>query len=488
MLLRNILDEKIGAVQFKEGLLEKKIEKICRDHRDVQEGDVFFCLSADEEKAKDFCKQAEERGASVVISQFELMYENAICVDDVREVFAHACANYYDRACDELRIIGVTGTNGKTTITHLVASVLNKYGKKAAVIGTNGVFFDGKAYECPLTTPDADFLHKTFFELRNKGAEFVVMEVSAHAIEQKRINGINFEIGVLTNITQDHLDYFKTFENYKNTKLKFLSKQHVCQCVICVDDIESRNALHACDVPVLTYGIKNPSDVFAIDLCCTMDGAHFVANVCDSVMEIKTNLIGQYNVENALATLAVCKLLGLDEKQLCEGLGYVLPAEGRFNVINFSGKYVVIDFAHSPDGLEKVLQTAKQLAEGKVFVVFGCGGNRDKLKRSKMGEIAEKLADVVCLTDDNPRFEKSEDIIADIETGMKSAHFVVPRRAEAICKMIESAAVGDIIVVAGKGAEKFQEVNGQKYPFNDFDVVYGHFKQSDPIFNRGKEW
>ena len=465
--------------EFEEDFLFKKIS---HDSETVESGDIYFCLTQDEEKARSRCKTAKSKGAFVV-SEFDF----GIKVSDVRDVFARACKRFYDNACDDLKIVGITGTNGKTTTSRVVAEMLKRNGKSVGVIGTSGVFFDGVRKDSPLTTPDADFLHKTFFDMREAGVDVVVMEVSAHAIDQKRINGINFDIGVLTNVTQDHLDYFENFENYEATKLEFMTKKHIKMGIICMDDPSARKLIDNCDVPLLTYGIFSPSDSFAVDINCSLDGTRFVANVCDSVFEIKTNLIGEYNVLNLLASLQVCQCLGLNQTQLARGLNFINPVEGRFNVINFSGKYVIIDFAHSPDSLKNVLQTAKKLTDKKVYVIFGCGGNRDKTKRSKMGEVAEKYADYVCLTDDNPRFEKSEDIISDIEKGMTKSHLVEPDRNVAIKKMITLARAGDIVLIAGKGAEKYQEIGAEKIPYNDFEAVYDFFKELDPIKNRTKE-
>lgn len=487
MLLKDILPKDI-VEKLPEEIYGIYVSRIVQDSKLVKNCDTYFCLTNDSEKAEKYCQEASINGASVFVSQFDLPYDHVIKVEDVRSVFAKACANFFGRACDEMTMIGITGTNGKTSTSHIISQILKRNGRNVGVIGTNGVFYNGRALPCPLTTPDADFLHKTFRDMKDAGVDCVVMEVSAHAIDQKRIDGIKFDVGVLTNITQDHLDYFKTFENYEKTKLSFFTKEHIKQGVVCADDVCARKLIENTEVPIITYGLENPSDIFAVNVCYSMEGTHFCGNVCDKIVNIKTNLIGNYNVENCLASLGVCHLLDLDERQLERGLDYIFPVEGRFNVINYCGKYVVIDFAHSPDGLMQVLKTAKTLSDKKLFVVFGCGGNRDKDKRHKMGAIAEKYADFVCLTDDNPRFEKSVDIIADIESGMKKPHFVQPDRKEAIKLAVEKAEVGDIIIVAGKGAEQYQEVEGVKFPFNDADVVYQLFKDADPLKNRGKEW
>ncbi|MDE6583038.1 MAG: UDP-N-acetylmuramoyl-L-alanyl-D-glutamate--2,6-diaminopimelate ligase [Clostridia bacterium] len=478
MLLKNIIREK---TRFD----DMQISGISKDSRTVKGGEIYFCLNEDRDLTQKRCKEALERGASVVVCSYSLPYENCITVKDIRESFAYACGNFYKRACDDLKIIGISGTNGKTTTAHIISHMLKHNGKNVGVIGTNGISYNGKIIETNMTTPDADVLHQTFLDMKNTGVEYVVMEVSAHAIDQKRIEGINFELGVLTNITQDHLDYFKTFATYARTKFSFFSRKHIKKAIVCVDDKNASKLLGKTNVPVKTYGIHNPCDSFAIDICSTMDGSRFVGNICDSVVNIKTNLIGEYNIYNSLAALTVCHELGFNDKELEIGLNFIEPAEGRFNVVNFSGRYVIIDYAHTPDGLLNILKTARALTDKKVYVIFGCGGNRDKDKRAKMGKIAEEYADYVCLTDDNPRNEKSYDIIMDIERGMKKPHFIQTDRKRAISRMIDLAQKDDIIIIAGKGAEKYQEIGDKKYPYNDFDAVYGHFKELDPCSFKG---
>ena len=450
-----------------------EIREIRRNAKMIQQGDIFFCFSKDERIAFARCQEAKMRGAKRIFCEFE--FSSCTKVEDVRALFAKSCANFYDRACDKLKIIGVSGTNGKTTTCHIIAEMLKRNGFSVGVIGTSGVFFNGKSFESPLTTPDADFLHKTFKQMVEDDVQFVVMEVSAHAIDQRRIDDIQFEIGVLTNITQDHLDYFGTMEKYEQTKISFFNHNHIKKAIVCIDDERIEQALKFIDVPTITYGIKNPCDSFAIDALCEIYGSSFLANVCDSVLEIKTNLIGGYNIYNSLAALSVCKELGMRDEQLRRGINFINPVEGRFNVFNVEGKYVVVDYAHTPDGLEQVINTAKALTDKRVCVVFGCGGNRDASKRPIMGKISE-IADVVFLTNDNPRNEDPAEIVKEIESGMTKHHFVEMDRARAIEKAIRLAHVGDIIVVAGKGIEKYQEIGGQKLPYSDFDVISNYCK------------
>ena len=448
-----------------------EFERPQRNAQDVKNGDAFFCFAKNRVDCETYAQIAAGNGANVVFSEFELNVPQSVRLADVRSAFAHACAQFYDNPCKNMKMIGVTGTNGKTTTCHVIAQILKKCDKKVGVIGTNGVFFCGKELPCDLTTPDADFLHRTFKQMYDEGVEYVVMEVSAHAIVQKRVDGIRFDVGVLTNITQDHLDYFGDMESYASAKAQFFTKNYVKKAIFGVDDDRVCKIMRETSVPFRTFGINNPADTFAIDGLCDICGSHFVANVCDEVFEVKTNLIGDYNIENSLAALAVCYELGLSKEQLAQGLNFVCPAEGRFNVLKVGNKYVVIDFAHTPDGLEKVLKTAKNLTDKRVMVVFGCGGNRDKDKRAKMGKIAQENADVVCLTSDNPRFEDPNEIIRDIEHGIENEHFVELDRKKAIEKMLNYAKSGDIVIVAGKGAEKTQEIAGVFFPYNDFDVV-----------------
>ncbi len=448
-----------------------QISEVCCKLENCKPGAVFFSLTQDEKKDSEEVQKAIKLGVFAVFSAFSHENENCFCVKDVRKLFALTCKKFNSNACDSLKIVGVTGTNGKTSICHIAGQMLENCGKKVGVIGTSGVKFAGKVLPCPLTTPDADFLHKTFLQMKNAGVEIVIMEVSAHAIVQQRIFGIKFEIGVLTNITQDHLDYFATMENYKNAKLSFFNSEHIRSAIINVDDDFSREALKVCDVPTLTYANANPSDIFAVGVESDFSGSKYLANLCDEILSINTNLKGMFNVENALACMGICHLLGCSAKQIEKSLSFVTPVEGRFNVINFAGRNVVIDYAHSPDGLNRILQAAKKMCKNRLFVVFGCGGQRDRSKRPQMGKIAEKYADFVCLTNDNPRLEDEQKIVLEIEKGMSEPHFVELDRKKAIHKMLKLTSKGDLLVIAGKGAEKVQIIGTKEIAYNDFDVV-----------------
>ena len=451
--------------------------KVKRDSRMVKPGDVFYDLSKDYERGLQHAKEAIARGAEKVVTERNYPLENLEIVSDVREKFGEACAKEYGYPAKALKLIGITGTNGKTTCTHIIYELLKRSNIKVARIGTMGVHYDDVDKDYDMTTPDADILQREFYEMKKREIEYVVMEVSAHAISQKRIEGLKFDIGVLTNITQDHLDYFGNMENYAKTKLSFFDSKYIKSAVANIDDKYALSLFKEEKVPTIFYGVKNPADVFAVNTKSITNGSEFYCNIFDEVYDIKTKLFGDYNVMNVLASLSVCASVGLDIHKVSEELKNIEPAEGRFNVINIGGKSIIIDFAHTPDGLDKVLMTAKSLSPKHLYCVFGCGGNRDVDKRHKMGRIAEKYCDYVCLTDDNPREEDEMKIISDIEAGMTKPHFVETDRAKAIKKVFGYMQSGDIMVIAGKGAEKYQIIGTEKLNYSDFDVVRGLLKK-----------
>ncbi len=494
MLLKNLFENDCCDKNVLKKIENFDVKNITKDCENISKNCVYFCLTDEKIKAQKRCEIALQNGADLIFSNFDFDSEKHIKLSSCRKAFSACCANFYDHACDKMKIVGITGTNGKTSICSIVNQILSQNNVKVGVIGTNGVFYDGKEFPCPLTTPDADFLHKTFFDMHKAGVEVVVMEVSAHAVVQNRIDDITFEVGVLSNITQDHLDYFKTMENYQKAKLDFIKRDRVLHKIACIDDERIFKNLDFEKFNVLSYGVKNPADIFAIDTKYSLLGTTFVANVNDEIVISKNKLVGLWNVYNSLAALAVCQVLGLDSKQLESGICAVTPIDGRFNVLTVLGRSVIIDFAHSPDSLKNVLLTVKNLCKGRVFLVFGCGGNRDKTKRIEMGKVAQEFADVVCLTDDNPRFENEMQIISDIEKGLTKPHYVELDRQKAIEKMIKLSSAADFVLVAGKGAEKYQEKDGKKIFYNDFDAVLKisksrlkNLKNNDQNFSQNQE-
>ncbi len=456
-----------------------EITGISIDSRTCKKGDIFIALNGVKNRGDDYISQAIANGAKAIVSQNTSDRDGEIIVQDAREAYALICKNFYDRACDKLKIIGVTGTNGKTTTATLIADILKGCKKNVGLIGTLGVSYDDNAYDTGFTTPDPHILHKCFKEMLDDGVEYVVMEASAHAIALKKLSGIKFEIGVLTNITQDHLDFFKDMDRYAYTKLSFFNKDNMKCGLINSDDERARRLLDTANLPIISYGLDNPSDIFAINIDSSFDGTSFVCNCLDNIVPIKTNLVGRYNVSNALAAIGVCNAIGVNINQIAFNLRYISPVEGRFNIIKHKNFNIVVDYAHTSDGIENILKSAKPLTKGRLIALFGCGGDRDKLKRPIMGRVASEIADKLWLTSDNPRSEEPLGIIKEIEKGVPSKmdYEVCENRALAIEKALDDCKEGDTLVILGKGAEKYQEIKGEKVPYNDFDEVYKYFRK-----------
>ena len=487
MKLANLL-ENVEIKKIDNKVLDYEIKDIKIDHNQVESGDVFIAMKGSEFDGNNFVTQALKNGAQIVISEKEFDYDNVITVKDARKAYTLISKNFFEKACDDLKFIGVTGTNGKTTTTNIISNILKESGESVATIGTLGVIYDHKNIDTGMTTPDPYQLHKLFLDMRNSGINYVVMEVSAHAIALKKIEGIKFEIGVLTNITQDHLDYFKTMENYANVKKSFFEPEFMKMGIVCGEDQYGRELMIYPHVPTICYGKGDEYDVNAKDIECSLKGSNFNCEFLDEKLNIESNLVGDYNVENLLAGIAVARSLGVDKDVVRQGIKKLAPVEGRFNVINLKDKNIIIDYAHTPDGLEKVLKTAKKLSKNKLVCLFGCGGNRDRKKRPIMGNIACKCADDVVITSDNPRFEDPYVIMEEISKGLTKPCKEICDRREAINYAIKKYKNNETIVIAGKGAENYQEIKGKKYPFSDFQVVYESYKSNLKPFKKNKSY
>ncbi len=465
-------EEKLSKIQ------DKSISRIVANSKGVEDGDVFVCLKGGKFNGIDYVAEAINNGASFVVSEEDLGLDNGIVVENSRSAFALLSKNINNRACDKLNIIGITGTNGKTSIANMLGGVLAKLGRNVGVIGTLGASYAGKRYETGFTTPDPDVLHRIFKDMVVCGVDTVVMEVSAHALALDKLDGIKFSVGVLTNITQDHLDFFKTMDAYAKAKFSFFDAKYCKTGLICSDDDYAKKLMFTpnLNLPIVSYGINNPSDCFATSIKQSSKGSKFYCNCVDDIAEVNTKFLGKFNIENTLATITTACLQGFKLNDVVKALSEIDPIEGRMNVIDVEGVNVIIDYAHTPDGLENILKTAKSLTSGKLYALFGCGGNRDKSKRPIMGKIASKLADHVILTSDNPRFEEPNEIIKEIQKGVSGSYEICANRSCAIQTALSKCSSGDTLVIAGKGAERTQEINGQKIPFSDYEEVYKHQK------------
>lgn len=474
----DILLEGINVLKKDSENIEVKDIKI--NSKEVERGDMFIALKGKSFDGNEFIDDALKKGASVIVSENFVDKKGFLQVEDARSFYAFACKNFFGKACDKLKIVVITGTNGKTTTTHITKETLQFSSKKVGEIGTLGANYSGHDgnIETGLTTPDPYTLHKLFKEMKEAGCEIVVMEGSAHALKLKKLDGIKFEIGVLTNITEDHLDYFESMDDYANAKLSLFDRNRVKNGLICGDDERCRNFLEKSDLNLLSYGISENNDIFPKNLQKSFENTSFECNYQGECFEIRSPLIGEYNVQNTLASIGICKQLGLTNDEIARGINSLTGVEGRFNIIKFRDNNIIIDYAHTPDGLEKILKTAKDLSKGKVVLIFGCGGNRDKLKRPLMGEIASKFADEVIITSDNPRYENPMEIINEIKKGVNKNVITIEDRREAIEYALSNFTKNETIIIAGKGGEKYQEIKGNKLPFNDFDEVYSFIKRN----------
>lgn len=466
-LIKNLEAKVIGETNL-------DILDITYNSKKVKKGSLFVCLCGENSDGHDFAKDAERNGAAAILCEKQVQVNiPQIVVSSTRKALSKVFSCFYDNPQNKLKIIGLTGTNGKTTTSFLIKSILEESGKKVGLIGTQGAFIGKQFFQTGLTTPDPQLLFKLLKQMVDFGVEYVVMEVSAHALALDKTEGIVFEVGVLTNLTQDHLDFFKTMENYKRAKFKLFEGNKIKSAVLNFDDEFGRKLAETITVPFLSYSLNNPSDVFAAKIGNKNGKNKFIVNILDNVFDVESNLIGEFNIYNSLAAASVAAMLGCSTKQIKNGLEKLLGVEGRLNRFNLSnGVVAFIDFAHTPDGIEQALNAIRELKFKQIITVFGCSGNRDKDKRHKMGQIAEKLSDYVVLTTDNPRFENPELILDDIEIGMeKTAHTRFVSREQAIEFALTLAKKGDCVAILGKGAETYQDINGVNVPYSDFEVV-----------------
>lgn len=464
-------------LQVKEviGKTDIEISGLCADSQKVKKGDLFFCYTGEKHDSHGNICEITQGGAVAIVCERKLDTPlTQIIVDNGRAQIAPAARVFYGFADKRLKIIGVTGTNGKTTTTYMLASIFKANGKNSGIIGTLGISYGEKFISPELTTPDPIYLHSVLSDMVKAGVEYVFMEVSAHALYFDKINGLKFEVGIFTNCTQDHLDFFKDMKEYANCK-KLLFKPDRCKYAVINSDDKLGVELLSRTPKALSYGIENPADVFAVDVQESLSGTSFVINLADELYEINLKLPALHNVYNAMAAAACAKLLGVKLNVIAKGLGDLKSVSGRLErVAQINGAEIFVDFAHTPDGLEKSLKSLKKLCKGKLYCLFGCGGNRDKTKRPIMGAVAAKYADFCIITSDNPRFEDPYDIISEIETGVKQSgkkYVTVTEREVATEYAIRLLESGDILLVAGKGGEHYQEIMGIKHSYNDNTVI-----------------
>ena len=456
--------------------LETEIAQVCYDSRQVKPGALFVALSGYTVDGHRFIPQAMASGAAAVLCQTlpeegETPY---VQVADSRRALAVTGANFFGRPADAMTMVGLTGTNGKTTSTYLLKAVLEARGEKVGLIGTNQNMIGEEALPTERTTPESFELQKLFARMRDAGCTYVVMEVSSHALFLDRVYGVRYEAGVYTNLTQDHLDFHKTMEEYCDAKALLFRN---CKTgVVNAGDPWTPRLLKDAACKVLTFSSTGEADLRAEDILLAEDHVAFSVVRGGERVPVRVNIPGHFMVDNALDVLGAALALGIPLEESAAVLARVPHVKGRVEAVPTPGKEytVLIDYAHSPDSLVNVLTTVKGFAKGRTVALFGCGGDRDRAKRPKMGRAAAEIADFAIVTTDNPRTERPADIIADILPGLEGTgtpYEVIEDRVEAIHWAMDHARAGDVIVLCGKGHETYQEVGREKRHMDEREIV-----------------
>lgn len=479
-LLRNINYE---VVQGDDAI---EIENLCWDSRRVKPNSLFICVKNKNVDRHNFAADSVKNGAIALVIEHEVYniphYITIIKVDNSKAAMAIIASAFYKEPSRQFNLIGITGTNGKTSTSYFISKILESVNRRVGVIGTIANCIGDKTLQTEKlnpTTPDSIELQASFAEMALEGATDVVMEVTSSALAGYRVDGCEFEIGVFTNLTQDHLDEHGTMENYKKAKMRLFK---MCRyAVLNADDPVSLEIKKDSPCMVLTYGINNIADFNAYDIKYSLDGVSFILDFHGIKNKVILNVPGKFSVYNALAAITTCYYLGLGLKEVIDGVNNIKGVKGRFeSVPNNLGIMVIVDYAHTPDGLENILTSAREIANNKVITVFGCGGDRDKTKRPLMGQIAGHYSDYCIITSDNPRSENPMEIIKDIESGMKKTscyYEKISDRKTAIDAAIRFADKGDIVIIAGKGHENYQIIGEDVFHFDDVEVAKALLKK-----------
>ena len=484
------------------------VDCLTLDSRNVKEGSLFIALKGNKLNGEDFIESALQLGAKAVAvdscsyasnkdnwknikEKFEAGF---VLVNDLKRSVSKVAANFYDDPSRAMNLIGVTGTNGKSSVVSFISQIVRKHRFLSATVGTLGYGIEGEELiTTKMTTPSAIDCQRILCELNSANVRYVSMEVSSHAIDQSRIDHIAFDIVLLTNITRDHLDYHGSFEEYSKTKKQFIDLNFHAIAIVNYDDIECKRYFDSnvtSDRKLLSYSTYDEkADVFAKDVTFKPNGISATIVSPWGKVSIFLKMIGEFNLSNALASVAACCSLGLNFESVCSSLEEIQSVKGRlqrvFSEIESSSEEpkVFIDYAHTPNALENALRAIEKHSDGELWVVFGCGGDRDRGKRADMGAVAFRYADHVVLTSDNSRTEQTKDIVNEILTGVdhNNNFVIVEDRAKAINVAVKSASPNDVVLIAGKGHEEYQECNGVTIPFSDFDEA------KDALMLRSKE-
>ncbi|MBU0518072.1 UDP-N-acetylmuramoyl-L-alanyl-D-glutamate--2,6-diaminopimelate ligase [bacterium] len=462
---------------------DPEITRIDFDSRQVQPGSLFIAIEGFQSDGHKFLTQAFAEGAAaaLVTRPIEENYPGPLIeVDDARQAMALLAGKLENHPDRNLDLVGVTGTNGKTTIVTLLAEIFNTAYPCAGMIGTLGYDIGNKHFPLSRTTPESTDLYRVLGQIINAGCKAAALEVSSHALSLCRVYGMQFKVAAFTNLSQDHLDFYGDFESYFLAKAQLFTDYAIDTAVINIDDSYGQRLTKMCRTKTLTFALNQPADVSAVSLITDVHGLDLVLTTPRGNLALTSPLIGRFNASNLACAIAICEALQIDQKLVQDVVSRFAGAPGRLEKFDLGGKWAYVDYAHSPQALEVVLSELRYVNSGPLHVVFGCGGNRDREKRPLMGRIAEAGADEVMVTSDNPRDEDPEDIIQEILAGTKAPDqiSVIQDRRRAIRKALKELPASGILLIAGKGHEDYQEIKGEKAYFDDRDEVRRFIEES----------
>lgn len=494
MDINNLLKELNHNSYF--GSKDVEIKGISNDSKKVKDGDIFVAIKGYTNDGHNFIESAINNGATAIlcdhIPENIKNKSNFIVVDNPRQSMAIAANIIYGRPSESMNLVGVTGTNGKTSTTYLLKGIYDYLGEKSGIIGTMGVLIEGEKIKVDNTTPEAADIQKYLSMMNEKSINHCFMEVSSHAMELNRIDNVSIDVGIFTNLTRDHLDFHKTMENYYEAKKKLF---HITKInnIINIDDSYGerlhRELLEE-GIKAISIGIEKDADIRASNLVTNMNGTDFDLTIDGSVKKAHVNTPGKFSVLNSLGALAAAYSLGVNIDDIIEALGKIKGVTGRFEMIeNKLDCIIILDFAHTPDGLQKVMETIDEFAEGRKIVMFGAGGERDSSRRGPMGEIAGQYCDLSILTSDNPRFEDPYEICLEIAEGVKKyngKYEIIIERDKAIYYAIDNSKSKDVILFAGKSTEPYQDMGVEKVPYDEGTIAKNAIK--DVERKRGIQW
>ena len=471
-------------VQQVQGNQNVSIQDITADSRAVKPNSLFIALDGATVDGHNYIDKAVDAGAVAVIVSKPVTVPDDVCVitvADTRQAMMSCVPYFFDYPANRMRMVGVTGTNGKTTTTHMIRHILKAQGHKVGVIGTVHIMIGDTSYPIHNTTPDVVDLQHILHQMVQENVEYCVMEVSSHALALGRVSGVEFDTAVFTNLTQDHLDFHKTFENYLAAKCKLFEQVSAPNqvkdnkgAVINIDDSYGHRVMEKTTAPTITYSTLGKGTLNASDVHMSTKNSQYTVNYKGESYPVSMNTTGLFNVYNTLAAIGACLQEGISMEAIDTALKTFSSVPGRFELIEEGQDFaVVVDYAHTPDGLQNILETAKAIKENRIIIVFGCGGDRDATKRPIMGRIAAEYGDKIYVTSDNPRTEDPVQIVKDVEVGVKEAlrdgtsYEVIVDRREAINHAIHDAKAGDIVIIAGKGHENYQILKNETIHFDD---------------------